>query len=345
MASMMVSEGEGGGTTTAPLPKTMRAAVQEGTGSADVIHLREIPLPELSPGRVLVRVRAASVNALDWHTVHGGVVLTIASKLMRSKDDPYRGVDLAGVVAAVAPDVTELRPGDQVCGMGRGTFAEYATAPARTLIAKPKSLTFAEASTIGVAPLTALQAVRDHAKAGADKRVLIYGGGGGVGTFAVQIAKALGAHVTAVTGPKNVEMLERFGTDVVVDYTKEDVLKRPARYDAVIDIAATRSVGALQRVLVPGGQFVQVGASKSGGWFGVFGRIIAIVLRQRLLKQRVLMFVAKTRKEDLRFIAELIESGKIRPIIDREFPLEQTADAVGYLGTGQARAKVVVTVS
>ena len=345
MASMMVSAGEGRGTATAPRPKTMKAAVQEGTGSADVIHIREIPVPEIDPGRVLVRVRAASVNALDWHTVHGGFLLTVIAKLMRTKDDPYRGVDLAGVVEAVASDVTELHPGDEVCGVAHGTFAEYASAAPRGLIAKPKTLTFAEASTIGVAPLTALQAVRDHGRISAGQRVLIYGGGGGVGTFAVQIAKALGAHVTAVTGPKNVEMLERLGIDAVVDYTKEDVLERPARYDAVIDVAAMRPIGALRRVLVPGGQFVQVGASKSGGWLGVFGRIIALVVRERVLKQRVLMFVAKTRREDMLFIAELIESGKIRPVIDREFPLAQTAEAVGYLGTGQARAKVVVTLS
>jgi NADPH:quinone reductase-like Zn-dependent oxidoreductase len=343
MASMMLEASESG-TVTARRPATMKAAVQEGMGSAEVIQIREIPLPQVTPGRVLVRVRAASVNALDWHTVHGSFLLKAISVVMRTKNDPYRGVDLAGVVEAVAADVTDLRPGDEVCGIGHGTFAEYAAAPARTLIAKPTALTFAEAATIGIAPLVALQAVRDHARLSADKRVLIYGGGGGIGTFTVQIAKALGAHVTAVTGPKNVELLERLGTDVVIDYTKEDVLTRPARYHAVIDVAATRSIGALRRVLVPGGQFVQVGAAKSGGSLGVFGRIIALILRQRVLKQHVLMVFAKTRRDDMLFIRELVESGKIRPVIDREFPLEQTADAVRYLGTGQARAKVVITV-
>ena len=324
--------------------KTMLAIVQEGTGSADVLHLREVGRPALSDGRLLIRVRAASVNALDWHTVHGGFLLTVIGKLMRQRDDPVRGVDLAGVVEAVGANAGDLRPGDEVFGAGHGTFAEYATTTPPSVVRKPSALPFEQAATVGVAGLTALQGLRDHAGLKPGQRVLIFGAGGGVGTFAVQIAKALGAHVTAVTGPRNIDVVRALGPDELIDYTKEDVRGGGRRFDAVLDIAATRSIGSLRRVLVPGGIYVQVGASKTGGWLGVFGRIIGLVVRSRLFKQRVVMYIAKTRQKDLLFLRELIETGKLRPAIDRTYPLSETREAVRYLGSGQARAKVVITI-
>jgi NADPH:quinone reductase-like Zn-dependent oxidoreductase len=322
---------------------TMKAVVQEGYGSADALHVRDIPRPELTEGRVLVRMRAASVNALDWHSTHGGLLLEIMSKLMRQKDQPVRGVDLAGTVEAVGPGVTAFKPGDEVFGGAVATFAEYVLAREDRLLLKPRDLSFEQASTVNVAGRTALQGLRDHAQVKAGQRVLIHGAGGGVGTFAVQIAKALGAHVTAVTGSRNVDIIQSLGADEVIDYTKEDVTRRPERYDAVLDIAATRSISDLRRVLVPNGMFVQVGAAKNGGWIGVFGRIIGVMVRSRLLGQRVKFFVAQTVPEDLVYLKDLMESGKLRPVIDRTYPLSEAREAVRYVGTGQARAKVVIT--
>lgn len=327
---------------TAAIPRTMKAVVQEGRGSADVLHLREVPVPELIPGRVLVRMRAASVNALDWHTTHGGLLLDIIGKLMRSKDEPVRGVDLAGTVVAVGPGVTRLKPGDDVFGGSIGTFAEYVRAREDRVVRKPADLSFEHAATLNVAGHTALQALRDHAQARPGQRVLVYGAGGGVGTFAVQIAKALGTEVTAVTGPRNVDVVRSLGADLVIDDSKERVSRRPERYDAVIDIAATRSIGELRGVLKPGGIFIQVGAAKRGGWIGIFGRMGALVIRRKL-GQRLKFFVAKSGTVDLELLLEFIAAGKLRPAIDRTYPLAEAREAVRYVGTGQARAKVVVT--
>ena len=321
---------------------TMKALVQEGYGSADALHLRDIPRPELLEGRVLVRMRAASVNALDWHTTHGGLLLEVISKLMRQKDEPVRGVDVAGTVEAVGPNVTRFKPGDEVFGGAPAAFAEYVRAREDRLLLKPRDMSFEQASTLGVAGRTALQGVRDHAQVTAGQRVLIHGAGGGVGTFAVQIAKVLGARVTAVTGPRNVDMVRSLGADEVIDYSKEDFAKRPERYDAVVDISATRSLSDLRRVLTPNGMFVQVGAPKVG-WIGVFARIISVMVRARVLRQRVKFYVAQTNLDDLVYLTDLIAAGKLRPVIDRTYPLSEAREAVRYVGTGQARAKVVIT--
>lgn len=322
--------------------KTMKALVQEGRGSADALHLRDVPIPELTEGRVLVRMRAASVNALDWHTTHGGLILEIAAKITRSKDEPVRGVDLAGTVVAVGPGVTRFVPGDEVFGSAPASFAEYVRAREDRLLPKPSELPFEQAATLNVAGHTALQALRDHANVQPGQRVLIYGAGGGVGTFAVQIAKALGARVTAVTGPRNVDVVRSLGADLVIDHTKERVSRRPERYDAVIDIAATRSLGELRRMLTPEGILIQVGAAKHGGWIGVFARIIALLVRKRM-GQRIKFFVAKSGTSDLEFLLGLIAAGKLRPVIDRTYPLTEAREAVRYVGTGEARAKVVIT--
>jgi len=328
------------------LPRTMRAMVQEGTGSADVLALREVPLPELAADRVLVKVRAASINAADYHTVHGIPGGGVIGKILKmGPGTTVRGIDVAGVVAAVGKDVTTLRPGDEVFGCGTGTWAEYATAPARTLVTKPSRLSFIEAGSIGVAALTALQAVRDHGKVKAGDEVLVYGAGGGVGTFAVQIAKALGARVTAVTSSRNVDVVSTLGADEVIDAAQEDALRRKQRYNAVIDVGAVRSINSLYRALKPSGQLVLVGAAKRGGAPALFGRIIAGMIRARVLKQRLVFFIAKTRQDDLVFLKGLLEVGTIRALIERTYPLAEAREAVRYTLTGQARAKVVIEMS
>ena len=331
-------------TTMAPQTTTgmMKALVQEGDGSADVLHVREIERPAVAPGRVLVKVRAASVNALDWHSVHGGTVLKIASTVMRSKAEPVRGVDLAGVVEAVGENVTQFKPGDEVFGNAPASFAEYASGLADRIALKPANVSFEQAAAVGVAGNTALQGLRDVAGLHPGQRVLIHGAAGGVGTFSVQIAKALGAHVTAVTGANKVDIIRSLGADEVIDYSKEDFTRRPERFDIVFDVAATRSIGSLRRVLLPGGVLVLVGADKRGG-VAIFGRILSAFVRSRLLRQRVRFFVARQDAKDLLFLRDLLESGQLAPRIDRTYPLSEGAEAIRYVGTGQARAKVVIT--
>jgi NADPH:quinone reductase-like Zn-dependent oxidoreductase len=324
----------------------MKALVQEGSGSADVLHLREIAPPAITDDRVLVKVYAASVNAADYHTIHGAAIVRVMGKLLRqSRPNPIRGADLAGVVEAVGKNVTNLRPGDEVFGIGTGTWAEYATGTERTLLQKPARLSFVEAGAIGVAALTALQGLRDHGRVRFGQRVLIYGAGGGVGTFAVQIAKALGAHVTAVTSTRNMDLVRPLGADELIDYTNEDVVKSAKRYDVILDVAATRSLRDLRRMLVPGGTLVCAGAGKRGGWLGILARLLVVMFRSRFLRQRVVFYIASIRHEDLAYLKELNDAGQLRPVIDRTYPLGEGREAVRYAMSGQGRAKVVITVS
>jgi NADPH:quinone reductase-like Zn-dependent oxidoreductase len=324
----------------------MKAVVQDGSGSADVLHLREIDAPVVADDRVLVKVYAASVNAADYHVVHGALIVRVIGKLLRqSRPNPVRGMDVAGVVEAVGKDVTNLRPGDEVFGTGTGTWAEYATGTERSLLLKPVRLSFVEAGAIGVAALTALQGLRDHGQVRPGQRVLIYGAGGGVGTFAVQLAKALGAHVTAVTSSRNMDLVRPLGADHLRDYTTEHVAKREDSYDVIFDVAATRSLHDLRRMLVPGGTLVCAGAAKRGGWSGILARLLAIIFRSRVLRQRVVTYIASTRHEDFAYLKELIEAGQLRPVIDRTYSLAEAREAVRYAMSGQGRAKVVITVS
>ena len=324
----------------------MKALVQDGSGSADVLHLREIGAPAVTDDRVLVKVHAASVNAADYHMVHGAWIVRVVGKLLRhSRPNPIRGMDVAGVVEAVGKNITDLRPGDEVFGMGTGTWAEYATGTEGSLLRKPTRLSFVEAGAVGVAALTALQGLRDHGQGRPGQRVLIYGAGGGVGTFAVQIAKALGTHVTAVTSTRNMDLVRPLGADELVDYTKEDVAKREERYDVILDVAATRSLRDLWRMVVPGGTLVCAGAAKRGGLLGILARLLVILFRSRLLHQRVVTYIASTRREDLAYLTELIEADRLRPAIDRTYPLEDAREAVRYAMSGQGRAKVVITMN
>ena len=324
--------------------KTMKAIVQDGYGSADVLKLQEIERPVVADDRVLVRVRAASVNALDWHSVHGGKAVRLIGSLMGQKFNPVRGADLAGTVEAVGKDVTSVRPGDEVFGTGRGTFAEYATASEKGLAPKPRQLTFAEASAMGVAAVTALQGLRDRGQVKPGQRVLIYGAGGGVGTFGVQIAKALGAHVTAVTSTRNLEIVRSMGPDEVIDYTQEDITRRGQRYDVILDVAGNRSFSAMRRVLMPGGRLVVTGAAKTS-MLAVMWRAIVPLVRKRFGNTWLVPFLAHVTHDDLLVLKELAEAGKLRPVIDRQYPLTEAAEAVCYVGTGQARAKVVIDVA
>jgi NADPH:quinone reductase-like Zn-dependent oxidoreductase len=322
----------------------MKALVQDGSGSADVLRLQEIEKPVLAEGRVLVKVHAASVNALDWHTVHGGFALRVVGSLMRQpQENPVRGVDLAGVVEAVGPGVTRFAPGDEVFGGAPAAFAEYASAREDGLVLKPQGLSFEQAAAIGVAGRTALQGLRDVAQVKPGQRVLICGAGGGVGTFAVQIAKALGAHVTAVTSTRNLDLVRTLGPDELIDYTQEDFTRRAGRYDVIFDVAAHRSLSDLRRVLAPGGTLVLAGAAKRGGIVAIFARIAAALVRSRLFRQRIVFYMAKASRDDLVVLNELIEAGKVCPAIDRTYPLSEAAEAVRYVGSGQARAKVVIT--
>jgi len=277
--------------------------------------------------------------------VHGAAIVGVIGKLLRQTPKPVRGIDLAGVVEAVGKNVTTLRPGDEVFGMGTGTWAEYATGTERSLLQKPAGMSFVEAGAIGVAALTALQGLRDHGRVRPGQRVLIYGAGGGVGTFAVQIAKALEAHVTAVTSPRNMDVVRPLGADVLVDYTKEDVATREPRYDVILDVAATRSLRDLRRMLVPGGTLVCPGAAKRGGWLGILARLLAVMVRSRVLRQRVVFYIASVTRDDLAYLTALIEAGRLRPAIDRTYPLDDAREAVRYAMSGQARGKIVITVS
>ncbi len=324
----------------------MKAIVQEGSGSADILRLREIERPVCTADQVLVRVRAASVNALDWHSVHGGRAIRVVASLMRQKANPVRGVDVAGEVEAVGANVTRLRPGDEVFGTAHGSFAEYAVASERGLVTKPSQLSFTQAAAMGVAAITALQGLRDRGQVRPGQRVLIYGAGGGVGTFAVQIARALGAHVTAVTRSRNLDLIRALGPDELIDYTKEDVTRRPERYDVIFDNAATRSFADLRRALAPDGRAVLVGGAKEAGMLRLLLRPLSAIVRSRYLGSRWLVpLLARVTNADLVVLKELVEAGKLCPVIDRQYSLSDAAEAVRYVGTGEARAKVIITVS
>ncbi len=324
----------------------MTAVVQEGQGSADVLQIRQIPVPQIADDQLLVRVRAASVNAFDYGLVRGGWLLTVIAKLLgqRVRLQGVRGLDLSGSVEAVGRNVTAFRPGDVVMGVGTGSWAEYASASERSLVSKPTNISHVEAAAVGNAGVTALQAVRDHAKVRAGQRVLVYGAGGGVGTFAVQIAKALGAHVTAVTRTRNIEVVRSLAPDALFDYTRDDITKIPERYDVLLDVAATRPLGELLRVLAPGGRLVIVGAAK-GGFGSLVARLVAALIRARVLRQPIVICTASLRHDDLAHLKDLIESGKVRPAIDRTFSLGDVREAVRYAMSGQGRAKVVITIA
>ena len=316
----------------------MRAIVQERYGSPDGLALRDIEKPVMGDDEVMVRVRAASINAADWHLLKG--LPHLIARLMRARASQVPGADVAGTVEAIGQKVTRFKPGDEVFGLGRGAFAEYATASPDNLAPKPRSLTFEQAAAIPIAGLTALQGLRDRANVQPGQRVLINGAGGGVGTFAVQIAKAFGAYVTAVTNTGNIDLMRSIGADEVIDYTKEDFTRRGQMYDVVFDLGG-KSLTDSRRVLKSNGTFLMVGAPAR--LWTVVSRMLEAALRTRLSKIRWIFYIAKGKRDDLVALADLANAGKLSPVIDRQYQLNDVPDALRYFGTRQARGKVVIT--
>ena len=324
---------------------TMKAIVRERYGSPDVLKLRDIDRPVIDDDGVLVRVRAASINAYDWHMMRGSPSLVRLMAGLRKPKSSAMGVDLAGEVEAVGKNVTEFRPGDEVFGQRVGALAEYVRGTAMSfLVPKPTGLTFEQAAAVPMAASTALQGLRDKGQIKPSQRVLINGASGGVGTFAVQIAKAFGAHVTAVCSTRNVDQARSLGADEVIDYMREDCTRGGRKYDVILDVASSGSLSSRRRVLEPNGTLVGVGAANNDGTASIVAGLLETAVLSRFGNQKMPFFLAKNSKEDLIVLKELIEAGKVKPVIDRTYPLNQTAEAIRYLETGHARAKVVITV-
>jgi NADPH:quinone reductase-like Zn-dependent oxidoreductase len=338
--------------STPPVPfrgsgQPMQAVVYHDYGPPDVLRLEEVEKPLPNENQVLVKVRAAAANPLDWHYVRGSpYVVRIGTGLFKPKDARL-GVDLAGEVVAVGSNVTQFKPGDEVFGTtGTGSFAEFARASQNKVVLKPASITFEQAAAVPVAALTALQGLRDQAKVHSGQKVLINGASGGVGTFAVQIAKTFGAEVTGVCSTRNVDMVRSIGADHVIDYTKEDFTKSGQRYEVIYDTVGNRSLSDLRRVLVPNGIAILIGGGgpNSGGVIGPLADPIKAFLYSPFVSQKFVFFLAEIRKEDLATMSELMEAGKVKPVIDRTYPLSQAPEAIRYLEQGHARGKVVITV-
>ncbi len=322
---------------------TMRAVVQDRYGPPDVLRIREVAVPQIGDDGVLVRVRAASVNAADWHLAKGSPFLARMGSGLRRPTQPTPGIDLAGIVEAVGKDVTELGVGDAVFGARNGAFAELIAGRVRNFVPKPPNLTFEEAAALPVAGVTALQAVRDHGRLQPGQRVLLLGSGGGVGIYAVQLAKALGGHVTAETATRNVEMLRSLGADEVLSYEETDVTRSGRRFDLVVDVGGYRSIRALRGLVTPDGTIVEVGAG-AASLPGLVGGLLESLVRERVLKQRIRQFLAKTNRPDMLHLAELAAAGRLRAVIDRSYPLAQIAEAMRYIESGRVSGKLVVTI-
>src|SRR5215472_4128850 len=317
----------------------MKAIRFDRYGSPDVLELRDVEVPAVGDDELLVRVRAASVNPLDWHFMRGvPYVVRLIAGLSRPKASTRKlGADMAGSVESVGKSVTSFKPGDEVFGglEERGTLAEYVTIRADgAVLGKPASLTFEQAAAVPVAGFTALQALRDKGQIQPGYKVLVNGASGGVGTFAVQIAKALGGEVTGVCSTRNTEMVAKIGADAVIDYSNEDFTLAAGRYDLLIDIAGNRTLAETRRVLRPRGTLVVVGGPNKGNWIGPLRRSLTMAMIAPAVSHRMASFLAHQIKADLEFVRDLIEAGKVTPVIDRTYPFAQTADAVRYLEEG-----------
>lgn len=321
----------------------MRALTYTEYGPADVLTFTEVARPVPKDDEVLIKTWAASVNPLDWHFMRGKpfFVRLMIGGLLRPKDTRL-GVDVAGRVEAVGRNVTQFKPGDEVFGVCRGAFAEYACAPEGKVTLKPANLSFEGAAAVPVAATTALQALRDRGRIRKGQRVLVDGASGGVGTFAIQIAKSFGADVTAVCSTGNVDTARSIGADQVIDYTREDFTKNAQRYDLILGANAYHSVFAYRRALSPNGIFVGSG----GGGQSFPGMLIGLLVQSLLSlagSRKMRGFMAKVNKEDLVFLKDLLAAGRIVPVIDRQYPLSEVADALRYVEAGHAKAKVVIT--
>jgi len=322
----------------------MKAIIQDSYGSADVLELRNVDKPQIAAGEVLVRVRAAGVDRGVWHLMTGlPYPVRLAGSGLRAPKTPIPGMDMAGVVEAVGSDVTRFRPGDEVFGTGRGAYAEYARAPENKLAPKPANLTFEQAAAVPVSGCTALQGLRNRGRVTAGQKVLVTGASGGVGSFAVQLAKAFGADVTAVCSTTKVDMVRSLGTDHVIDYTREDFAAGEQRYDVILDIGGNSPLARLRHVLTPHGTLVIAGGETSGRWVAGFDRQLRALLLSRFVGQKLTTFVSTQNNQDLIVLTELIDAGKVTPVIDRTYPLSEAPKAIQYLQDGHARGKVVIT--
>jgi NADPH:quinone reductase-like Zn-dependent oxidoreductase len=322
---------------------TVKAILYHRYGPPDVLAYKEIEKPTPKDDEVLIKVRAASVNPVDWHFMRGTPYFLRMMAGLREPKMTRLGTDVAGEVEAVGRKVAQFKAGDEVFGTCRGSLSEYACTAESSVVVKPDSVTFEQAASAPVAALTALQGLRNHGHIQPGQKVLINGAAGGVGTFAVQIAKWLGAEVTGVCSTRNVEMVRSIGADQVIDYTRQDFTKSGQVYDVILDNIGNHPFSECRRILKPNGTFVVIGGP-SGAWMiGAMLRLLARLVLSRFAGQKFAFFVARSNKEDLTRIGELIRSGKITPIIDRRYPLAEASEAIRYLETGHARGKVVIT--
>ncbi|MDH2430449.1 NAD(P)-dependent alcohol dehydrogenase [Sphaerisporangium sp. TRM90804] len=327
----------------------MKAIVQDRYGSPDVLELREVDTPVAAAGEVLVRVHAAALNAYDWHAMRGDPRVARAAMGLRRPKARIRGRDFAGRVEAVGADVKRFRPGDEVygdLGDANGAFAEYVCVPDALVEPKPAGLSLEQAAAVPLAGITALMGLRDAGRVRPGHRVLINGASGGVGTFAVQLAKAFGADVTGVCSGRNVDLVHSLGADHVVDYAKTDFTREDRRYDVVFDLVGNRSLADHRRVLTPEGTLVLSGGGvfEGGSLLGPIGLILRGRLAARFDRRRLLVLTTKPGRENLATLGELADAGQLTPVIDRTYPLAEVPDAIRYLETEHARAKVVITV-
>jgi NADPH:quinone reductase-like Zn-dependent oxidoreductase len=321
----------------------MKAIVQDRYGTAEVLELRDVDKPEIGDAEVLVRVRAAGVNPADWAVMSGLPYIARPVYGMRKPKNPVRGTDVAGQVEAVGASVTRFRPGDEVFGWSVGAYAEYAVSDG-TLALKPPNLTFEQAASVPMAGLVALQALRDQGNVQAGQTVLINGASGGIGTFAVQIAKSLGAQVTGVCSARNVDLVRSIGADHVIDYTVEDFTRSGQRYDFILDNVSNHSLSDLRRALTPTGALVPNGGGFDNHWFASGGRVLKAHVLKRFVDHRLRPFLVSQSHKDLVVLKELIEAGKITPVIDRTYQLSETPQAIAHVGEGHVRGKVAITV-
>ncbi len=320
----------------------MKAIVRTKYGSPDVLQLREVEKPVAGDDEVLVKIHAVSVNAMDWHRMRGKPFLFRIILGFPKPKASILGADIAGRVEGVGKNVTEFQPGDEVFGgVGQGGFAEYVAVRERALLSKPANISFEAAAAVPVAAVTALQALRDRGQLQPGQKVLINGASGGVGTFAVQLAGSFGAEVTAVCSTRNLAMARAIGADYVIDYTKEDFTRKGKQYDLILDVAASRSVSDYKRALSPEGICVVVGFSTT---FHMLRSMLMSSVASRTGSKKFVRFLAKLYPKDLVLLRELLEAGKIVPVIDRCYPLSEVAEAVRYFGVEHARGKVVITV-
>lgn len=310
------------------------------------LTLREVEKPTPTDNQVLIKVHAASLNAADGHLLRGSFLMRPFSGMRKPKDSRF-GIDCAGTVEAVGRNITQFKPGDEVFGVANGSIAEYAISSERALVMKPENITFEQAGAVGVAGLTALQGLRDQGKIQPGQKVLVNGASGGVGTFAVQIAKAFGAEVTAVCSTRNLEQARAIGADHVIDYTKEDFTRGDERYDMIFDNVGNHTIAERRRVLTPNGICVLAGMGSAGKhegqWPRLAGNLKAFVVSP-FIAQKFRFYIAKTLKSDLTVLRDLMQEGKVKPVIEREYPISETAEALRYLEEGHARGKVVITI-